>query len=486
MKKIVLSAAAAVLTMASAYAQTDHFHVFRNDRAINSFKGSDVMSITHEDGNAASGFNKLVVTTSDGSTTIPLSAIDSVQVRAFDIPDFYINLTDPSYANLTDLITSLGKSYVYEATLRMDGNGMYDDLPEQTVEFRGRGNSTWNMPKKPYRFKMAKKVALCGMKKAKSFALIANFIDNSLMRNTTALWVSNFLKLPFSNHCTPVNVYLNGNYRGAYMLTEKIGTGSGSVDIDEYKGVLFELDSNYDEDYKFMYTWRKSGSYNTLRLPVMVKDPDFTEICDSLGVTPNAYLQTWQNDFTTMANAVTSSPADADLSQYIDIDQAARYFLVNSLANNHEMKHPKSMYIYKDSIGGVYKFGPTWDFDWAFMFENYNNETASASVPLVSNNGDYAGADFCKALFANQGFREAYQKYWDDFVENGYPALLEYLDQYAAVLEPSAKRNGLLWENELKSYASNCFDFKQHYDELKNWLDKRVQYCNSDANWGLY
>lgn len=483
MKKIFLCAvaAAAAFTMT---AQNEHIHVFRSDNNITSVKGSEILSITHENGSKETGFQNLVVNTTDGkSTTVSLSVIDSVQVRSTDIPDIYVSLTD--YPNYTDLNANWGKDFVYQATLRLDGNGMYDDLPEQHVEFRGRGNSTWNLAKKPYRFKMDSKAKVCGMKKAKTFALIANFIDNSQMRNTTALWVANYLKLPYSNHSIPCNVYINGNYRGLYMLTEKIGIGGGSVDIDEYKGLLFELDSNYDEDYKFMTSFRYNGSYSSL--PVMVKDPDLTEICDSLGTTPNAYLAKWQSDFNTMLNALANGSADMDLSQYIDVDKTARYFLVNSLANNHEMKHPKSMYIHKDSIGGVYKFGPVWDFDWAYMFNNYRDETASPEEPLVTNNGDYGGANFCKAIFSKTQFRQAYKQLWDEFVANGFPKLLEYIDSYAQTIEPSAKRNALLWKSDVTSVSSyDYFEFKENVKVLKEWLQKRVDYCNSHTNYGLY
>lgn len=484
MKKMLVFGLAAMGIGLSAMAQNEHIHVFRSDKNFHTFNGAEAQTILHSDGNATTGFNTLVVQDASGNqTTISLSAIDSVQVRMTGLPDFHVTLTDPQYSGLTDLITSLGKGYEYEATLRMDGNGMYDDLPEQHVKFRGRGNSTWNMPKKPYRFKMDSKAKVCGLKKAKSFALIANFIDNSLMRNAVALWTANYLEMPFANHCIPVNVYLNGNYRGAYMLTEKIGIGGGSVDIDEFTGILFELDSNYDEDYKFQYTW--SSGWTNKRLPVMVKDPDFDEICDSLGVTPTQYLSTWQADFTKMANAVTTS--ETDLSKYIDLEQAAKYFVVNSLANNHEMKHPKSLYLHKETIDDVYKFGPVWDFDWAFMFNNYKDETASATEPLVTNDGDMGGASFCKLLFANAAFREVYKKTWDDFVANGYPKLLEYLEEYALMIEPSAKRNGLLWETELTNYTTiNCFETKKAFAQLKTWLQQRVDYCNSHANYGLY
>lgn len=252
MKKILLLTAA-VLISGSAMAQHEHFHVFRNDKQFNTF--NNVQEITYQ-GSPSSGYDKMQVTDAKGNTaTIDIEAIDSIVVRSTGIPEFHVNLTDhPDWTELTG-----SKSDEHPAILRMDGNGMYDDLPEQEVTFRGRGNSTWNMKKKPYRFKMDKKTEVCGMKKAKSFALIANYIDCSLMRNTVALWLANYLEMPFANHCVPVKVYFNGICKGQYMLTEKTGVGSGSVDIDEEKGMLFEIDSNYDEDYKFAYDLYRSS-----------------------------------------------------------------------------------------------------------------------------------------------------------------------------------------------------------------------------------
>lgn len=483
MKKIItLAAVAAISVSVSVFAQTDQIHVFRSDDTkLSTFKGADILSITHENGSAALGFNDLVIKTTDGtSTTISIGLIDSVQVRSTGLPEFHVNLIDnPSWTELQG-----AKDDVHPAILYMKGNGMYSDIEADTVEFRGRGNSTWGMKKKPYRFKMKKKAAVCGLPKAKTFALIANYIDCSLMRNAVSLWVANYLQMPFANHCIPVRVYFNDILKGAYMLTEKIGTGSGSVNIDEYKGVLFELDSNYDEAFEFYFRWDRGK-----RLPVMVKDPDFTEICDSLGVTTEQYLQTWQSDFNQMAQAVTSGDTSADLSQYIDLESAVNFFIVNNLAANHEMKHPKSFYIYKDSIadGETYHFGPVWDFDWAYTFDGY--EGVSASIPMVASDGDCGGYSFLKALFSNTGFRALYKRKWDEFISVGYPQLLKYMEEYANLIEPAAIENGQLWPADYSvswRRSESSLEFRKNFKALKTWIGQRIDYCNLHANFGLY
>ena len=119
-------------------------------------------------------------------------------------------------------------------------------------------------------------------------------------------------------------------------MTEKIGIGSGSVDIDENTGMLFELDNALDEDYTFIYTFSNDRSKS---LPVMVKDPDLDEIKPN-PVERTAYLNDWQSDFSRMANAITS-PAGKRLADYIDVEEAARYVLVYALSCNGELQHPK-------------------------------------------------------------------------------------------------------------------------------------------------
>ncbi|MDE6782246.1 MAG: CotH kinase family protein, partial [Paramuribaculum sp.] len=267
MKKSLLLMSAAVMALTSV-AQTEHIHVFRNDDNHSTVKAADNQQISF--GTNLRNQQVMIITDSLGKTTeIAMDAIDSCVVRETALPEFHFFLTD--YPNWTELTGN--KDDKHPATMYMVGNGMYKDIDEMELsEFRGRGNSTWNMAKKPYRFKMAKKNSICGLPKAKTFALIANYIDCTLMRNAIALWVAQHLEMPFTNHCVPVKVFFNGIDKGQYMLTEKIGVGSGSFDIDETTGMLFELDSNYDEDFKFQYTWYEN--YGTKTLPVMVKDPD--------------------------------------------------------------------------------------------------------------------------------------------------------------------------------------------------------------------
>lgn len=483
MKRLNTILAAAVIAGSAMAQNHEQIHIFRNDKQFNTHKGADIESIAFK--GTPGNYSTLLINNADGTTAdYSMSVVDSVLFRATGIPEFHVELID--YPYWTELQGA--KDDVRAAYISMKGNGMYDDLAKQQVEFRGRGNSTWQMRKKPYRFKMAKKASVCGLPKAKTFALIANNIDCTLMRNTMALWLANYLGMPYSNHCVPVKVYLNGIDKGQYMLTEKIGVGGGSVDIDETTGMLFELDSNYDESFEFRYYF--NGNKN---IPVMVKDPDLEELAADPEVTnitdAKAYFALWQEDFTKMADAVTQRASTESLSDVIDLESAVNFFLVNGLSNNHEMSHPKSLYIHKKSLneGEVYHFGPVWDFDWAFTFDGA--EGASATIPLVYKDGDCAGYTFLKCLFNNQEFRKLYKAKLDEFYTTGYPEMKKYMEEYANLIEPTAVENGVLWPTY--DHASWCrvtgsFEFRKNFETLKQWIDRRLNYMRSDANYGLY
>lgn len=482
--KQIISILTACFLAGNAMAQNhEHIHIFRNDTLFHTIKGTEVEAITFNgsDGN----YSEMHISRKDGSdTTYPMSAVSNVMFRTTAIPEFHVDLID--YPQWTELQGA--KSDVHPATLRMDGNGMYDNLDEQEVEFRGRGNYTWELLKKPYRFKMKKKTSVCGLPKAKTFTLIANYLDCSQMRNAIALWIANYLEMPYTNHCIPVKVYFNGINKGQYMLTEKIGIGGGSVDIDETKGMLFELDSHYDEDFKFFYTFKKGNNATEYKIPVMVKDPDLVELAEDADV-PNIinaseYFDLWKADFTEMANAITQRSSSESLSDVIDLNDAVNFFLVNCIANNHELQHPKSIYLYKESLEDdeVYHFGPVWDFDWAFTY--IGKEGASARDPLLMYDCNYNGATFFKTLFANKEFRALFKAKFDDFRANGYPKLKEFMEEYANLIEPTSVENGVLWPKDEVTIGS--YNFRKNFQTLKSWLDLRINYMVTQRNYGLY
>ena len=365
------------------------------------------------------------------------------------IPELTITTTDPSIAEIPS------KDYYLEGTLAVNGRGGYEDYTGKT-EVKGRGNSTWGYPKKPYRLKLNKKAEICGLGKAKNYVLLANHLDPTLMLNSVAFKIGRLLELPFTNHAIPVDVVLNGIYKGSYLLTEQIEVKENRVDLDENNCVMWELDSYWDDEPKF-----KSTAFN---LPVMVKDPDLT----------TEQFEYWKKDFNAFTTQFAKEPLEGNsYVDMIDIESVAKFLITFNLVHNMEINHPKSVFLHKEG-NGKYVMGPIWDFDWAYDYEGTSNHFGRYNTPLFSSSMNGVGTAFFQRFLQDSRVKAIYKRTWQDFKNNKLDALLQYVDDYAVMLKPSVERNSELWEN------TRSFDTK--VKELKTWLRNRADYIDSEVS----
>lgn len=396
--------------------------------------------------------------------TISLSA-DSVMsmVLGSNIPTLYID-TD----SLVKEIPS--KEEYLTAALRYIPYGDGTDTLCSEVLIKGRGNSSWGFPKKPYRLKFDKKQSLAGLPKAKSFVLISNYIDNTLMRNAVAFKIARMLGLPYSNDVVPVNLVFNGTHRGCYILTNKVGINSGSVDIDEGRGILWEIDVSYDEPYRF--------HSETFDLPCMVKDPDFLEISAGDEQRAQELWEFWKQDLEEALSAVSYGI----WQEKIDPEQFAKYVLVNSIMHNGELSYPKSLYLYKEGPEERYKFGPVWDFDWAMGYDR------DYDVGLIYEGNP--GFNFFMKIFRDKSFLSIFKGVLEDFCANRLEELLEFIDVYAALVRDSAIRDSMLWPAEHNDprelHERNASHFEENVDWMKRWLLDRLKVMRNSPNFLLF
>ena len=424
--------------------------------------GDDTDSDNELDGNEweepMSAFTHLDVIMKNGNyTSFPL---DSIQQYGFNamVPVLRINTQD-----YVEEITS--KTDYLKGYFTADCRGRYEDIDSVEVNIRGRGNTTWMYPKKPYRLKFDKKISLFGLAKAKSYALLANHLDNTQMCNAVAFRAAQLLDMPFTNHSIPVDVYLNDIYKGSYQLTEKTGINSVSVDIDEETGIMWEIDTNFDEDPKFI-----SPVYS---LRVMVKDPDFEALAeDDPSVSADDRFEIWKGDFVRMEKAVK----EGRWSEEIDLDALVDYMVVYDFCGNREISHPKSTFMYKEKIGEKYQMGPIWDFDWAF---NYINKPDLHLFEASLN-----GLNFFFDIVKTKEFMDAFDRRWKYFKENVYPQVMAYVDYYAAMIRVSALQNGELWPLSRNVNTTETFD--QNVEAFKQWIVDRVEYIDTHPNRGLF
>lgn len=357
--------------------------------------------------------------------------------------------------------TVTSKSYYLNANFRITGYGIYEDF-EDSVQIKGRGNSTWSYSKKPYRLKFDEKVKPFGLTKGKSWVLLANAQSGALMANAIAMKVGQMAGAKYTNHIIPVELYMNGIYLGSYMFTEKVGMGNNSVDIDEALGYLLELDTYTDE------TITRIGQYN---LPVKVSEPDLTELSkDSADVR----MSRIKADIEALSSVLYYG---GDLEGVLDVDATARFYLANDLVLNQEINHPKSTYLFKDESApdGRVTFGPLWDFDWGFGYEDNGSYCYSGATSSVIKSS-MAAYMFWQDMNRFEVFKKHYYKVWKEFVEkNCVEELLDYIDDYYRFAENSFINNSYIW-----GYGGSFSETDAQ--RAKDWIKTRVDFIYNNLS----
>lgn len=317
-------------------------------------------------------------------------------------------------------------------------------------QIRGRGNSTWGYPKKPYRIKFDKKTSMFGFPAAKSWVLLANYQDPTLMLNSVAFELGQRLGLPYANHHVPVELFLNAEYQGSYVLTEQIQVGEGRVDIDEDDGLLVELDVYYDEDPKF--------TTDIYALPVMIKSPE--DLKDPAGYD-------FVKDAVNGLEAAMNSPSfpDSGYRDRIDMRTFVDFLLANEMAQNNEIWWPKSVYMYRDAAG-KFGMGPLWDFDWGFGYTGSGFQYFAGADAMI---GKHA---FFNRFFEDPQFIALYKARWNDMYEQ-IADMPRFIAESANHLRKSQEQNFRRWPEARNN------GFAQEVGDLQDWWHRRVDFLNS-------
>jgi hypothetical protein len=150
----------------------------------------------------------------------------------------------PVFRVLTENKAPVTSKNVYQnASLEVEGGIPFAG----EIKIKGRGNTTWTFPKKPFKIKLSNKEPLLGGLPSKEWVLLANYLDPSLMQNAVAMKIGQLLQMPFTNTIKPVDLWLNNEYLGNYMLTEQVEAKENRVEVGE-GGVLLSLDTIIDPD----------------------------------------------------------------------------------------------------------------------------------------------------------------------------------------------------------------------------------------------
>ena len=334
------------------------------------------------------------------------------------------------------------KETFVKATVKIRGAGQYEGLEEAACEIRGRGNTTWYWPKKPYLIKLEEKQHIFGMHKHKRWVLLANFMDRTLMRNLVSMKVSSMMShLAWTPGCVPVELVLNGKHVGSYLLIEQVRVDNHRVAITEMTpqdnvgdavtgGYLLELDFHYDNEVQ----WTDPHGYNNQwgsGIPFGVKYPD----PDDLTPQQLAYIKGYISEAATALYGKDFKDPEKGYAKYIDVDSFIDYWIVFEVMGNHELGNPGSVFMHKDR-GGKLVAGPCWDFDWGVL--SYNT-SPHARTGLVNGN-----AIWYSRLREDPAFEAKLKDRFNELLPQ-LQTILAYMDECEKLLTESARLNFAMW-----------------------------------------
>ena len=365
------------------------------------------------------------------------------------------------------------KEYYVNATCYIDAFGQegYESLGTAEaplpLEIKGHGNYTWRYyDKKPYRLKFQDKVKPLGMNKNRHFTLLPHVDDNLVyLRNTVGFELSRLIGMSYTPAQEPVEVVLNGDYVGLYMLTEKIRVGKNRVEITEQDdlatdpdeitgGWLLEIDNYEYEDQIYV----PNGDNDMNSVNITIHDPEvlsneqrsyitkFIEDTDKAIRSPNRASKVWE--------------------RYIDMDTLARYYIVREILDDAE-SFRGSCYIHKERGDNTKLiFGPVWDFGNAF--HRGRNKFIWQDPPY--------GSVWIGKIYMFYRFKEHVINLWQPFLGMQYPKLDKAIDDFIERIRYAIPYDIARWP------GNNVGPIDSRKQLMKQYLAEKVAFLTSE--WG--
>ncbi|WP_276091126.1 CotH kinase family protein [Pedobacter sp. JY14-1] len=366
----------------------------------------------------------------------------------------------------------LSKEESVKGKMQIDANnsGYQQTVTEFQMEMRGRGNTTWGMPKKPYRIKLDKKAEILGMAAAKKWVLLANFSDKTMLRNNIAFELGKRFEAAFTPKSRFVEVVLNGEYLGNYLLTDQVEVGETRVNIPELDedspdsdisgGYLLEVDARLDEPYWFI---TKNNLAFTIKSPEEITSSQFKYISDYVQLAEDAI---YGGNF--------AGPSKG-YEEYINVESFINWYLVNELTKNNDAAFFSSVFMHKDRHGKL-SLGPIWDFDIALGNVNYNGNNDPQGWWIATSGWMFR-------LFEDPAFRKRVKARWTVLKTTQVNTIFDFINQQAAYLKLSQRQNFNKWDvlyNYTWPNAVVLGSYDNEVQYMKEWLAKRIAWMDDE------
>ncbi|MCR5586053.1 MAG: CotH kinase family protein [Lachnospiraceae bacterium] len=292
------------------------------------------------------------------------------------------------------------------------GDDMRDENTHFELEYiRGRGNSTWNTTKKPYKIKLAEKADLFGMGKNKHWVLLANYYDATLIKNSMTYYLGDAMGLEYTPKLQPVDLVMNGEYLGTYFLAEQIRIGKSRIEINDLEETESD-DANITGGYLLsLAPYKKSTDYKfktDRHMKMSIASPNeisSDKVSEGTIDKMRTYIQDYVQDTEdALFGEDFKNSEGVSYTEFLDIESAAKYFLIQSFSLNVDAYNTPSTYMYKKEDGKLY-WGPIWDFDYVAW--NYKKFDGKLEYGTFGNNNTWMNR-----LCQDKAFRDEVARIW--------------------------------------------------------------------------
>jgi hypothetical protein len=393
------------------------------------------------------------------------------QTQYSNLPSVYINTENN--AAVTSKVDWLS------AQIQIVSTDTIDQINVPT-EIRGRGNSTWSMPKKPYRIKLENKTNFLGMyARAKNWVFLANYADKTLMRNAVAFQIGRIAGLEFTPSTRFVDLVLNNNFLGNYMVTDQIEVHSERVAIDEQDssqvaepdvtgGYLLEIDG-FAASEPVWFTSSKG-------LKFTVKSPDDEDVNEF----QLAYIQNYINEFETRLFSANFTDPVAGYRSMVDSSSLVNWYIASELTGNSDAFW--STYVYKKRSDNKLYFGPLWDYDIAFNNDDRLGDATEKRMSQYAHNP----RTWILRFLEDEWFQTLLWRRWNELMAGNLAGNLNtYINETAGLLDASQQLNFQKWNNLNKKVYRETYLFDtyaQGVDYLKTYMANRIKILNTSFN----
>lgn len=398
------------------------------------------------------------------------------------------------------------------------------ELDSELKQIKGRGNTTWTFPKKPYNIKLDKKTSILGMDKAKKWTLLANYTDPTIMRNPCSLEIAESFGLPYTSQYRHTDLYINGEYMGNYIICESIEVGENRVNVgdlekdnekanpdvnieslpqkgngedgDVQSGNVngarkwveipndpVDITGGYLLELEFPYRWdgESSGFVTGYGQSVVIKSPEYASEAET----------NYIGDYFEEATEALYSPSGYNsngkhFAEYFDMDSFARMYILQELSQEWDAD-TSSFFLIKERGEDNLVISPAWDYDLGFA--NYQKNITSPACYWYTNRRPlYRIAGLADSLltaaYKQKDFREKVYQEWESIrlnedLENVISDIREISDK----LISSAAMNAIRWNIYGSSDEEVCRScYVDDINELYDYLERRAGFLDKGFN----